>query len=424
MRRPRWLLSLAPLFALVACTAARDKLPTGVDAAPTVERVVLLMRHGVRPPTKDPVIPAGYTTEQWPSWPVATGELTPHGADGIRALARYDRTVFARLGLLPATGCPAAGTVAVTTSPRQRTVATGRAYAEALLPGCDLPIATVPGSPDPVFHAIEAHAVPFDSHLAWLAAKARLPEGGLATEARHLGPELQLMQHVLGCCAPAVCARAQLASGCTFDALPGKLEEEDGDRPRLGGPFGVASTASQTFLLEYLEAMPADAVAWGRLDRDGIERLLRFHPLKFAYENRPPYIAQRAAAPLMRRILDALLTGAPVTVLAGHDTNIADVGGFLEMHWHAVGYPADDVPPGGAIGFELLRAPDGARFVRAFFRAQTMDQLRTLAPLDAANPPSWAPVAIPGCTDDSGRGCPLELFADLVQTRLDSPAPP
>ena len=85
---------------------------------------------------------------------------------------------------------------------------------------------------------------------------------------------------------------------------------------------------------------------------------------------------------------------------------------------------ASGLGEGGERGFELLRAPDGARFVRAFFRAQTMDPLRTLAPLDAANPPSWAPVAIPGCTDDSGRGCPLELFADLVQTRLDSPAPP
>ncbi|MGD9597285.1 MAG: histidine-type phosphatase [Steroidobacteraceae bacterium] len=423
MRRLPRLLPLVALIGLVACAAPREQPAASADASPGVERVVMLMRHGVRPPTKDPAIPPGYTPEKWPSWPVAAGELTPHGADGIRALARYDRTVFAGYGLLPAAGCPAAGAVSVTTSPRQRTVATGRAYAEALLPGCDLQIATVRGSPDPVFHPIEAHAVPFDSHLAWLAAMARLPEGGLATEARRVGEELQLMQRVLGCCAPALCARAGLPAGCTFDALPGKIEEDDGDRPELGGPFGVASTASQTFLLEYLEAMPMDDVAWGRLDRGRIERLLRFHPLKFAYENRPPYIAQRAAAPLMRRILEALLTGAPVTVFAGHDTNIADVGGFLEMHWHASGYPADDVPPGGAIGFELLRAADGARFVRAFFRAQTMDQLRALAPLDAANAPSWTPLAIPGCTDDSGTRCPLELFADLVQTRLDSPAP-
>lgn len=419
------LLRLLPLIALAACVTPAGETPPATAPALQVERIVMLMRHGVRPPTKDPAIPAGFNADAWPSWPVAIGELTPHGADGIRALARYDRGVFAAQGLLPAAGCPAVGTVAITTSPRQRTIATGRAYAGALLPGCALPVEVVPGgSPDPLFHAIEAHAVPlFDGHLAWLAAMAALPEGGLATESRRHAEELQLMQHALRCCAPPICEQAGLAPGCTFDALPGKLEEEDRDRPTIGGPFGVASTASQTFLLEYLEGKPLDQVAWGRLDRDDIEQLLRFHPLKFAYENRPPYIAQRAAAPLMQHMLDALLAGPPLTVFAGHDTNIADLGGFLDLHWQATSYPADEVPPGGALGFELLRAADGERYVRAFFRAQTMDQLRALTPLDAGHAPSWATLRIPGCSDATGEHCPVALFEALVRSRLDSPAP-
>jgi fructose-1,6-bisphosphatase/inositol monophosphatase family enzyme len=41
------------------------------------------------------------------------------------------------------------------------------------------------------------------------------------------------------------------------------------------------------------------------------------------------------------------------------------------------------VPPGGALGFELLSDAGGHKFVRAFFRAQTMDQLRNQQSLNA-----------------------------------------
>ena len=74
-------------------------------------------------------------------------------------------------------------------------------------------------------------------------------------------------------------------------------------------------------------------------------------------------------------------SNAKLTLLAGHDTNIADVAGFFRLHWKVMSYPADDVPPGGALGFEVIRDFRGARFVRVFFRAQTMDQLRNQEPL-------------------------------------------
>ena len=47
-------------------------------------------------------------------------------------------------------------------------------------------------------------------------------------------------------------------------------------------------------------------------------------------------------------------------------------------------YPADAIPPGSALGFELLSDRHGRQFVRPFFRAQTMRQLRNLEPLGAA----------------------------------------
>jgi 4-phytase/acid phosphatase len=200
-------------------------------------------------------------------------------------------------------------------------------------------------------------------------------------------------------------------------ALPAGLVRNEGDRPDVGDPFGLASTISQTFLLEYLEGMPMQDVAWGRLTRAQIEDLLEFHSLKFYYEGRAPYVAARAASPLASRMLEAMEQGPKLTVLVGHDTNIADLGGLLDLHWQVPSYPRDDPPPGGALGFEVLADASGERFVRAFYRSQTMDQVRELQPLSAANAPAYQYLPIPGC----GNGCPLPEFEALVRSRLVRP---
>jgi 4-phytase/acid phosphatase len=65
-------------------------------AAPlVVDRVVLVMRHGVRPPTKAPAMPADVTPERWPDWPVQPGWLTPHGALAVSRLGTWDGRGFA-----------------------------------------------------------------------------------------------------------------------------------------------------------------------------------------------------------------------------------------------------------------------------------------------------------------------------------------
>ena len=158
-------------------------------------------------------------------------------------------------------------------------------------------------------------------------------------------------------------------------------------------------------------------VGWGRVTRAEIEAMLRFHPLKFKYSNRPDYIADTAAAPLAQQILAGLTApGRIVTLLAGHDTNLADIGGFYRTHWQVPSYPADDVPPGGALGFELLRDAKGVRYVRAFFRAQTMDQLRAL---DARATPYRGYVTIPGCGSAAvPTSCTLTAFERLTRSRL------
>lgn len=401
---------------LAACCAASALLwaASPALAAPElkVERVVMLMRHGIRPPTKAQPIPEQYSPLAWPKWTADPGMLTERGAKGIALLGNADRSYLAATGLLPAAGCPGAKAVAVHASNKPRAVETAEAWIKSALPGCAVSV-DHPGekASDPLFHPLEDSPAGFDGHLAAAEALAMAPAGGLAAEDMRLAPEFERLEAILGCDKPA----------CDLEAVPTRLLEQPHDRPDVDGAIDVASTASQSLLLEYLEGMAMKDVGWGRATRDDIERLLVFHPVKFRFGNRPAYVAKAAAGPIARTILNAFgaADSASITVLAGHDTNLADLGGLLDLHWHAASYPADDIPPGGALVFELLADGDGDHFVRAFFRSQTMDQLRELQTLDAANPPYRAYIDIPGCgTASAPTSCTFAEFETLVRTKL------
>ncbi|MCW5759635.1 MAG: histidine-type phosphatase, partial [Phenylobacterium sp.] len=251
-------------------------------------------------------------------------------------------------------------------------------------------------------------------------AQARLPRGGLkAVQAKHAA-DFAVLQRILG--KPEACA----VPSCRLADVPSALEPQAHDGPDLGGALGVASTAGQSIMLEYVEGKPMEQVGWGRAAKADLTRLLRFHSTKFYYEARTPYVAERAAAPIAQRILAALggeAGAGRLTLLVGHDTNIAQLGGMLDLHWRIAEYPADDPPPGGALGFELLSDAGGRSFVRAFYQAQSMDQLRNLAPLTADAPPAHAYLPIPGCTTSASDPCPLARFQAIVQRKLDHPAP-
>jgi len=363
-----------PCLLILLCAAAPLKL----------ERVVLLMRHGVRPPTHEPALAPAIAPSAWPVWEVPDGYLTPHGAAAIKLLAAYDRGIFGA-------GC---ADLSIYADVDERTVATGEAFAAGF--GCKVAVAHAPGARDPLFSSLEAG---FDAKAA---KRAMLAAAGGSVAAN--AALFQAMQNVL---APGQSA---------FLQLPSKISAKDPNHlPKLSGPIAEGSSAAEDFLLEYLDDKPMAQVAWGRLDEAGVARLLALHPLAYTVTARPALIAQATAAPLARRIAADLEAGPEVQVLVGHDTNQAELGGLLGLHWHLGGYPADDPPPGGAIIFSLLGDASGARFVTAAYQVQTLDQIRGLAPLSAANPPAMEALPIPGCGDSvQPTACSLAAFKKLV----------
>ncbi|MBN8713804.1 MAG: histidine-type phosphatase [Xanthomonadales bacterium] len=369
----------------------------------------MLMRHGVRSPTKAQVSPKGTNDQPWPKWPVGYGELTPHGADAARLLGTWDRANWAARGLLPATGCPTAADIDVAASATPRTRDTAKAWLQGFAPQCQITVSYPDSKKDDIeFHPFDAHSVAIDSAEAVKAQQAMAPAGGMAADVQAHAELYALLNKALGCQPKAACDLSQTS--------PDLVPEQDGPAS-VGSAIGDASTISQTFLLEYLQGMPMREVAWGRLTRAQIEELEQFHILKYKYEARAPYVADRAASPLASRMLKAVEGGPKLTLLAGHDTNIADLGGMLDLHWQVPSYPANDPPPGGALGFEVLANASGQQFVRVFYRAQTMDQVRNLQTLDAQNPASYTYLAMPGCAEL----CPLPQFEKLVSAKLIQP---
>jgi 4-phytase/acid phosphatase len=406
-----------PRRIITALTAALCLAAGSAKAAPagdglTVERIVLLMRHGVRSPTKDPPLPAGIAADPWPRWPVAPGDLTPHGADAVRLLGRFDRAMLADAGVLPATGCPAPGTVSVVSDSDQRTIATGDAWLDGLAPGCGIANAHhVQDDPDPLFSPLDEGATTLDVTAARAAVLAAAGPGGIAG--------VETAQHdALARIDRIYCGAAR--SGCGVTALPsGLAPDRPGKRPKLSGALDIGSTAAQILLLEYTDGWPLADIGWGRASREDIAAAGALHATEFALLARPGPIAVANIAPIAARMLAALTDSRPaaprLTLLVGHDTNVASLGGLLDLHWRADGFAANDPPPGGALGFELLRDRHGNRFVRAIFRSQSIDQMRELTPLAGA-PSPLSVLPIPECAAGEADGaCPLAAFAQRWQ---------
>ncbi|AKK68842.1 histidine-type phosphatase [Xanthomonas translucens] len=403
----RWMLCMT-----LAATAGAQARPAQ-DAAPQlqVEQVVMLFRHGVRAPLQGEAAAAALADRPWPLWDTPASLLTAHGRTGVQLSGDYTRQWLLREGVLPATGCPAAGAVSVYANTDQRTIASAQILAEALAPGCGLQAGHQPqGSDDPLFRPVEAGAVDFDADAA--VASIQRQTGGPGAVVAPYAKELRTMQQILGCSAKT----------CDFEHMPSSLSASANGRGiAMHGPLDLTSGTAEVLILQYTEGLPLDQVGWGRATRERIGVVSRLHALLFEIYARPQYMAARAGAPLARRVLDTLgVAHAPkLSVLVASDTHIAALSGLLDLHFHLPGFGQDDAPPGGALVLEQLRdVRSGQRYVRLRYQAQSLDQLRALTPLSLRKPPLLQTLRVPGCSDAKTQLCTLPQFQKVLQESL------
>ncbi|HEY1426252.1 MAG TPA: histidine-type phosphatase [Caulobacteraceae bacterium] len=388
---------------LVVVLAALVALVGGVaDAAPTLERVVVVMRHGVRPPTQPAAVLGKYSAEPWPAWPVQPGDLTPHGAQTVALTGRTIRAAYVAHGLLPAHACAGPGAVSVwADGADERTQMTGIVLAASLEAGCPVPVDWKPGRTprDPIFGGAMEDACKVDPAHMWTPVMTPAAAETLkAANAR--------LQEIF---APTAC---QGGPGVCFARSP-----------ESGGVFPMSAGLSEDILLEYAEGMPMKDVGWGRASPADIGVIMAIHETTFGRFHDNTYASARRGAAMARLILAALdgqpAAGGPQTGpglrllgLAGHDTNLTLMAGTFGLTWKLPDQP-DSTAPSTALAFELWR--DGPRrYVRPVLYYQTLDQLRTLQPALARA----LPLRFADCAGGPMGSCPLEAVRRHVEALI------
>jgi 4-phytase/acid phosphatase len=387
--------------------------PAGGAGDTELKYVVIVSRHGVRSPTWDNARLDAYSAEPWPRWEVAPGNLTPRGRKLIGLMGAYYREWLGSERLLQTAGCQDARRVYVHADGDQRTIETGRAFAESLLPGCGIAVHShAESAPDPLFSGF---GMPD-------------PARALAAVSERLGrdPEKLVADHRAALDALESIVRSKTAwSGGTGAVLKGKMVE-------LTGPFAIGSTFSENLLLEYADGMKGPALGWGRLTRENLECVLEIHAVYADLTRRTAYLARARGSNLLAHVLRSLeqaASGKPtpgaldqpgdaLLLLTGHDTNLSNLSGMLGLSWNLDGYQPDDTPPGSALVFSLWReAGTGQYSLKLRYAAQSLDQMRDAAALSLTSPPEGQDVALPGC---AASGCPWETARRVMEQAIDS----
>lgn len=449
---PRAALRLS-FLTFVSLFAAANFLPAQPAAQPAtmasappdadLQLVVMLSRHGVRSPLGLVDQINKFSAAPWPRWDVPPGILTAHGYQLMKLFGAWDRKKFSGEGLLRPEGCADSSHVFIHADTDQRTIATGKALAEGMLPGCNVPVHSltetptdgssasmnpIGGNADPLFRPLVAGVAHVDPALAVAAIEGRTGgNAGNLTEDLH--PQLAALDHVLAGCghAPENARRMSI-----FD-IPSSLKPASGDPPVAGSsPLVAASTMAENLLLEYTEGMSDANVGWGCVDGATLRYLMQLDTARWDYGFRTTVIARAYASNILDHILKTMQQGATgksvpgaignvgdrLVLLVGHDTNIVTVAGDLGINWVFDGR-ADDTPPGGALVFELWRSrADGKPFVRVRYTAQTLEQMRQAKPLTPDDPPADVPVFLPACSRKDF-SCTWDGFSAALQQAID-----
>lgn len=434
LKRLAWLIALVLWIHLGGAALLAQQASQSGDE---LKFVLILSRHGIRPPLWPPEQLNQYSSEPWPKWDVPPGYLTARGKTLMKLFGEYDRAYLAKAGLLSPAGCADAGRVYFWADSDQRTLETGRAMAAGMLPGCEVEVHALPeGKADPLFSPIAADVGHPDRAVAAAAVSGRIgghPEALLEA----YRPALETMQYVLSGCKPgAKCPQELKPPKQSLLEIPAAVEAGKGDKlAEMRGPLATAATLAQNFLLEYANGMAEKDIGWGRVNKSNFLQLMGLHTAYADLLRRTPYIARAQASNLLSHIVKAMeqaaggkavpgALGKPgdrVVVLLGHDTNISNISGMLGLSWLIEGDQRDDTPPGGALVFELWQRPATAEYtVRTYYMAQTLEQMRKALPVTLNSPPAKAPLFLPACSAaNEGFACGWKAFQRTVEAAID-----
>jgi hypothetical protein len=421
--RPAALTALAFALALDLASGIRPASAQAEAQAGATILTIIVTRHGVRAmsPAPDPPAPQ----YPWPPRQVGPDELTAHGYRLMRRMGEFYREAQSAKGLpvdcaaktayVYADVPPPSQSKPSIPDPAQRTLGTAHALIEGLCGSSDSP-----GSPDaldvfhaadmtskdPVFDATDRVKIDFDA--SWDAVAKVAGDPGTIVQ-RHAA-EFKTLQDLLNArCGDVRCPL--ISEGGDSEILPPKKPAAlDGQVERaklaaLHGPLATASAVSEDLFLEFAQCRPEKDMTNGLRDarqlRTDLDAGMRLHVVAYDVNARndptAPYNASVRGGTLLAsivamldkkagrpphsriRIPDDLLEGKTLVIFSGHDTQLDALSGILDAHWdRGDGIMRDDMPPGSALIFDLVKAPgdDRAYNIRLRFASMARDQFR------------------------------------------------
>lgn len=404
MKHSLWTLAVAATLPL-APGALAQTTPEGYQ----LEQVLIMSRHNLRAPlANNGSVLEQSTARQWPEWEVPGGQLTTKGGILEVYMGHYLREWLAENKLVTSGECPMPGAVYAYANSLQRTVATAQFFITGAFPGCDVPVhhQEKMGTMDPTFNPVITDGSAAFSEQAVKAMETQRQQDKL-DESYQLLEKITQFDGSPSCKEKQVCS---LANG--KDTFSAKVQQE----PGVSGPLKVGNSLVDAFTLQYYEGFPLDQVAWGEIKSDLQWRTLS--KLKNGYQDAlftSPAVAQNVAKPLVRYIDKTLVSeaakAAKVTVMVGHDSNIASLLTALDFAPYQLHNQYERTPIGGKIVFQRWNDPAAKReLMKIEYVYQSSDQLRNADVLTLKNPPQRVTLSLKGCPVDGNGFCPLEKF--------------
>lgn len=390
----------------------------------TLKQIIIFGRHNVRSATTATSILDEMAVDPYPSFDVSPGCLTPHGRDAEVLLGAYYRQYLLYERLLTGNAKKDVTHSYFRSNSIERSWMTANAFGTGLIPKITVPVHSYPiGQADAVFDPIAANVAKVDPVRAATQVQ-EIFNSGAALKSAYSG-EYSLIRSVLfdyplgdqpppptppycpqtsdSPCIDPTAQEITLAPNTTSPLTTSRVID-------TGGLLDTVN-AADPFVMQYADGFPLDQVAWGRLTLDQLSQQTRMIRLFFDIEMLSPYLNQvqssNAASHVLRTMEQAVISDyvpgafgdarSRMVVVISSDSYMTGLAGLLHMHWQLPGYQPDFCPPGGALVFELRQSKRSKEYlVRAFYTAQTFQQLRNLTPLTVEDPPATIQLLIPG----------------------------
>lgn len=421
------------LFCLCFLAFAKAAVAARVHDKRHLEFVLILTRHGVRAPGATAESLQRYSVDRWPQWPVPPDYLTDHGYKLIEQFGSWDHKWLTSAGLLSSSGCSASA-VYIYTDSDERTIRSGEALARGISPSCAIKVHSLPeGADDPLFHFLPTDRDSATRAHIIAAVQDRLPGGPNALTARYRR-QLALLQSILDGCEPgAPCTKGKKQPEVHLEDIPSRIEpKKSHGLISFKGPVFTGAGLAENMLLEYVQGLPRDEVAWGRMNASQLREIIDLHTAAFSIRHRTPALARVQMSNLLDHVLLTIQqavqgrtvqgafgpAGKKLVIVDGHDTDISAIAGLLHVHWRLDGR-TDDTPPGTQLQFLVFRDARGQASIKLRVVMQTLDQMRYARLLTPSNPPASASLNPPACTMKA-QACPWESFAKVTKEAVDS----